>query len=258
MANEIITGHDSAFSAGMNRSAPVYPAESAMPKSSLNNQDMSSAIRVAIVEDIGDIREGLIKILDSEDGYESVGSFRTMEEALPGLRRLMASPASAPHVVLVDIGLPGMSGIEGIKLLKQEFPGMLCVVLSVFEDDQRIFEAICAGAAGYLLKKTPSAKLLESIREVVDGGSSTSPEVARRVFELFKRFNPPKQEPHNLTGHELRVLKLLVDGHNYKTAAAELGVTVHAVSFHVRRIYEKLQVHSKSEAVAKALKNRIV
>lgn len=258
MASEIITGRDSASSVEMNRSAPVCPEENAMPEISKNTQDSSSAIRVAIVEDLDDIRQGLKMLLDSAEGYRSVGIFGTMEEALVGIRRLMASPADSPDVVVVDIGLPGMSGIEGIKILRQEFPAILCVVLSIFDDDDRLLEAIGAGAAGYLLKKTPPGKFLENLREVVEGGSPISPEIARRVFELFRRFTPPRQETYNLTAHELRVLKLLVDGHNYKTAAEVLGVTVHAISFHVRRIYEKLQVHSKSEAVAKALKNRIV
>ena len=118
--------------------------------------------------------------------------------------------------------------------------------------------ALCAGACGYLLKKTPSARLLESLREAMNGGAPMSPEVARRVVNLFQRFRPPQHVDYHLTPHEVRLLKMLVEGHNYKTAAAELGVTVHTISFHLRSIYEKLQVHSKSAAVAKALRNRLV
>jgi DNA-binding NarL/FixJ family response regulator len=174
-----------------------------------------------------------------------------MEQALALIDREL------PHVALVDIGLPGMSGIEGIKLLKQRFVELVTLMLTVYDDDDRIFDALCAGASGYLLKKTPPLKLLESLREAAAGGAPMSPEVARRVIEIFREVRPPAKAEHDLTPHETRVLKLLVDGHNYKTAAEELGVSVNTVSFHVRHIYEKLQVHSKSEAVAKALKLRL-
>ena len=131
-------------------------------------------------------------------------------------------------------------------------------MLSVYDDDERIFDALCAGACGYLLKKTPPARLLESLREAVDGGSPISPEVARRVVTLFRDIRPPERAEYDLTPHEKRLLKMLVEGHNYKTAALELNVSVNTISFHMRHIYEKLQVHSKSEAVAKALRDRLI
>lgn len=159
---------------------------------------------------------------------------------------------------MLDIGLPGMSGLEGIRILHERQPQWLLVMLTVFDDDARIFQALCAGAAGYLLKKTPPDRLLEALREVVAGGAPMSPEVARRVVHLFRKFQAPAQSSHELTAHETRILKLLVEGHNYKTAAIELGVSVNTISFHVRSIYTKLQVHSKSEAVAKALRNNWV
>jgi DNA-binding NarL/FixJ family response regulator len=205
-------------------------------------------IKVAIVEDQRQIREGLAVLIDGTEGFCCAGSFGSMEEAL---RRL---GSRSPEVVLVDIGLPGISGIEGIRLLKERHPKMLFLALTVYKDDQRIFDAICAGARGYLLKNTPPARLLESIREIVSGGAPMSPEVARRVIELFQEFHPPKHADYRLTPHETRLLKLLIEGHNYKTAANEVGSSIHAVSFHMRNIYEKLQVHSKSEAVAKALR----
>ncbi|MCG3145690.1 MAG: Transcriptional regulatory protein DegU [Gammaproteobacteria bacterium] len=214
-------------------------------------------MRVAIVEDRTDIRDGLGQIINGADGYECVGAYGTMESALVEIGKLLAA-RSPLDVALIDIGLPGMSGIEGIRLLKERHPQLLLLVLTVFDDDTRIFEALCAGASGYLLKKTPPQRLLESLREVMDGGAPMSPEVARRVINLFRNFTPPTQADYELTPHEKRVLKLLVEGHNYKTAAIELGVSVNTVSFHVRRVYEKLQVHSKSEAVAKALKNNLV
>jgi DNA-binding NarL/FixJ family response regulator len=209
-------------------------------------------IRVAIIEDMRQIREGLALLIDGTPGYRCVGAYGTMEDAL------LLIDQNMPDVALVDIGLPGMSGLEGIGRLKQKHPGLQLLMLSVYDDDDRIFEALCAGACGYLLKKTPPLKLLESIREAVAGGAPMSPEVARRVVQIFRDFQPPPQSEHHLTPHELRLLKLLVEGHNYKTAAGELGVSVNTVAFHMKRVYEKLQVHSKSEAVAKALRDRIV
>ena len=175
-----------------------------------------------------------------------------MEEALA------AYCPAPPHVLLLDLGLPGMSGIEGIHPLRQRYPQTAIVILTVYEDNERVFEALCAGANGYLLKNTPPIKLLDSLRDAMKGGSPMSPEIARRVIELFRRFRPPEKAQYNLTPHELRLLKFLVEGHSYKTAAAQLGVSVNTIAFHVQNIYGKLQVHSKSEAVAKALRNRLI
>ncbi len=212
----------------------------------------TNALQVAIVEDQPRIREGLRMLIDGTEGFRCNGSFGSMEEAIPGIGR------DVPDVALVDIGLPEMSGIEGIRVLKRRHPQLTILMLTVYDDDKRIFDALCAGASGYLLKKTPPARLLESLREVVNGGSPMSPEVARRVVALFREIRPPEDADCALTPHEIRVLKLLVEGHNYKTAAAELDVSVNTIRFHMRSIYEKLQVHSKSEAVAKSLRQRIV
>ena len=209
-------------------------------------------IRVAIVDDQRDIREGLATMIRFTDGYRCTGAYRSMEEALDGIG------ADVPDVALVDIGLPGMNGIDGIRQLKERHPGLLSLVLTVYEDDEYIFDAMCAGANGYLLKKTPPARLIESLREAMDGGAPMSPLVARRVIQLFRDVRPPDRVDYQLTPHETRLLKLLVDGHNYKTAAVEVGVSVTTVAFHMRNIYDKLQVHSKSEAVAKALRSRLV
>jgi DNA-binding NarL/FixJ family response regulator len=211
-----------------------------------------SSLRVAIIEDQRDIRECLTFLISGTAGYECTGSYRSMEESLD---KIGPEP---PDVVLSDIGLPGMDGIEGIRILKQRFPDLLILMLTVYDDDERIFDAMCAGASGYLLKKTPPAKLLESLKEAVAGGAPMSPEVARRVISLFREIRPPDRSDYQLTPHETRLLKLFVEGHIYKTAAAELGVSVNTVNFHVRNIYEKLQVHTRSEAVAKALVNRLV
>jgi DNA-binding NarL/FixJ family response regulator len=209
-------------------------------------------IKVAIIEDERDIRESLCMLVNGTPGYCCTGRYRTMEEALDRIAHQL------PDVVLSDIGLPGMSGIDGVRLLKKRYPQLLVLMLTVYDDDERIFDAMCAGACGYLLKKTPPARLLEGLREAVQGGAPMSPEVARRVIAVFRAIRPPDRADYHLTPHETRLLKLFVEGHNYKTAAAELHVSVNTVNFHVRSIYEKLQVHSRSEAVAKALLNRLV
>jgi DNA-binding NarL/FixJ family response regulator len=154
--------------------------------------------------------------------------------------------------------LPGISGIEGIPLLKERFPSSAVLVLSVYDDDARIFAALCAGASGYLLKKTPPARLLEGLREVAAGGGPMSLEVARKVIDLFRRFHPPDRADYDLTPHEIRLLKLLAEGHNYKTAASKLSLSVNTVSSQIHRIYQKLHVHSKSEAVARAMRSLVL
>jgi DNA-binding NarL/FixJ family response regulator len=212
----------------------------------------AGVIGVAVVEDVRTLRDGFRMLIDGTEGFRCTGGFRSMEEALERVG------SDLPDVVLADIGLPGMDGIEGVRRLKERHPDLTILMLTVYDDDERVFDALCAGACGYLLKKTPPAHLLESIREAAQGGAPMTPEIARRVVSLFRQFRPPEQVDYQLTPHELRLLKLLVEGHNYKTAAAQLGVSVNTVCFHIKQVYEKLQVHSKSEAVAKALRNRLV
>jgi DNA-binding NarL/FixJ family response regulator len=212
----------------------------------------TNPIRVMIVEDQTRIRQGLSALIDGTEGFRCTGSFGSMEQAL------LEIDANPPDLVLVDIGLPGMSGIEGIRRLRESNPDLVMLVLSVYDDDDRIFDALCAGACGYLLKKTPPTRLLESLRECAAGGAPMSPEVARRVIELFRDFRPSERVEYNLTPHELRLLKMLVEGHSYNTAASALGVTCNTISFHMKRVYEKLQVHSKSQAVAKALRDHLL
>jgi DNA-binding NarL/FixJ family response regulator len=212
----------------------------------------TSALKVGIIEDQPKIREGLRSLIDGTEGYRCVGSFGSVEEALARF------DSEWPDVLLMDIGLPGMSGIEGTRRIKDLHPGLAVLMLTVYDDDRRIFDALCAGASGYLLKQTPPARLLECLTEVVDGGAPMSPDVARRVVALFREIRPPAEADHQLTPHEIRILTLLVEGHNYTTAAEELHVSINTIRFHMRSIYEKLQVHSKSEAVSKALRHRIV
>jgi DNA-binding NarL/FixJ family response regulator len=211
-----------------------------------------NAVSVAIIEDEPDIREGLGVLIRGTPGYRVTGSFRSMEEALANIGK------DLPDVALVDIGLPGMSGIEGARRLRGRHPALLVMMLTVYGDDERIFEAICAGACGYLLKKTPPARLLESIREAVAGGAPMSPEVARRVVQLFQKVHPPESANYRLSPTEMRLLKLLAEGHHYKTAATQMQVSINTVSYHMRSIYQKLQVHSKSDAVAKALRDHLI
>ena len=213
---------------------------------------MSTEVTIAIIEDRREIRESLRMLVDGTEGFLCTGAFRSMEEALD---RIDSPP---PAVALVDLGLPGMSGTDGIRILRERHPAMRCLVLTIYDDDERIFAALCAGASGYLLKKTPPAQLLEGLREASIGGAPMSPEVAIRVIDLFRSFRPPEKADCQLTPHEIRLLKLMVEGHNYKTAAVELRVTINTIRFHIKNIYEKLQVHSKSEAVAKALRTRIL
>jgi len=202
---------------------------------------------VAIIEDQTRTREGLRALIASSDGFECIGAWGSMEQALAADWRVQ------PNVVLLDLGLPGMSGIEGITVLRKRAPEAALVVLTVYEDNDRVFRALCSGATGYLLKNTAPAKLMESLREANRGGAPMSPEIARLVIEVFRRVHPPEKATHNLTPQELRLLKLLVEGHSYKTAAVEMALSINTIAFHIQNIYGKLQVHSKSEAVARAL-----
>lgn len=231
----------------------MWPWKKYVRFSLLISQSMSTdTIRIAVVEDLRTLRDGYRALIDGTEGYRCVGTYRTMEEALGQIGQTL------PDVVLVDIGLPGMNGIDGARILKERWPALVVVMLTVYNDDERIFDALCAGACGYLLKKTPPARLLEAIREATQGGAPMSPEVARKVVALFREVRPPGHVDYQLTAHETRLLKLLAEGNNYKSAAAELGISINTVCFHVKQVYQKLHVHSKSQAVAKALRQRII
>ena len=206
------------------------------------------SINVLVVEDHTAFREGLAALINGTAGFVCCAAYASMEQALS------SSLAVTPDLALVDIDLPGMSGIDGIAQLTGRWPSLHPLILTIHHDDHRILRALCAGANGYLLKGTAPARLLECLKEAAEGGAPMSPEVARRVIEVFRK-RPPQKPDFQLTPHETRILKLLVSGENYKTAAAKMGVTSHAISFHVRRIYEKLHVHSRSDAVAKALRS---
>jgi len=209
-------------------------------------------LAIALVEDQERTRTGLVELLAREPGFRVVGAWSSMEEALAELER------AAPHVLLADIELPGMNGIEGVRRVKERLPGCQVVMLTVYSDNDRVFDALCAGASGYVLKDTPPEQLVAAIRELEGGGAPMTPEIARKVVTMFRQVAPPRASDHALTARELDVLQALADGHSYKTAAAALGLALDTIRFHVRAIYSKLQVHSKSEAVRAALTRRIV
>lgn len=209
---------------------------------------MSREITVAITEDQKQTREGLATLINGTAGYRTTGVFSSMEQALAKIED------DPPDVILLDIRLPGMTGIEGAQKLKARYPTLQILILTVYADSDHVFEAICAGASGYLLKDTPPGKLLEAIKEVREGGAPMSPDVARKVITMFHRFAPPVQADYRLTTRELDVLRLLGDGHSYKTSAGDLNLSEDTIRFHIRNIYEKLHVHSKSEAVLKAFR----
>ncbi|MCA1623287.1 MAG: response regulator transcription factor [Acidobacteria bacterium] len=218
-----------------------------------SNQTETAATRIVVIEDQRELREGLQILLNYTPNFHCVHSFGSMETALAGLEA-----DNLPDLILTDIGLPRMDGIEGTRILRGKFPAVPIIVLTVHGEDDKIFEALCAGASGYLLKNTAPAQIVEAVKEVLNGGAPMSPEVARRVVHLFRTFAPPVEVEYHLTEQERRILRMLVEGHHYKTAAYELGISRSTIAFHLKNIYEKLQVHSKTEAVAKALREKII
>ncbi len=209
-------------------------------------------IKVAIVEDQQATREGLAVLIGNTAGFAVTGRFASVEQALD---RLELDP---PDVLLMDIALPGMSGIEGVKQVRSRCPAIHILMLTVYGDDDHVFEAICAGACGYLLKGTPRDRLMAAIREMREGGAPMSPEVARKIVLTFQKLVPLKNRDAQLTPREFQILRLLADGHSYKTCADQLSLSLHTVRFHIRNIYEQLHVHSKSDAVLKALRSGLI
>jgi len=230
------------------------PDESALAlkSESAPGEGQGECVRVLLIEDDRRAREGLKALIDGTSGYCCVGAHGSVEEAL------RTNPRDAPNVVLLDIELPGMPGSEGVRPLREKFPDSAVVMLTVYEQEERVFESICNGASGYLLKKTSPSRLLEAIREVREGGAPMSPEIARQVVRLFQATGQPVKIEHHLTPQETRLLALLADGYGYQSAADRMNVSVNTVRNYIRSIYEKLHVHSKSEAVSKAIKARLI
>ena len=212
-----------------------------------------STISVALIEDDARLRELLRLLLDDTPGYRCAAVFESVEEALGGM------PSPPPDVGLLDVHLPGMRGSTGVRLLRERFPDLQVLMLTVYSEDDLVFEAICNGAVGYLLKRTPPAALLAAIAEVRGGGAPMSPEIARKVLRVFRTLRPvPLGDASGLTPQEVRLLRFLGEGHSYESAGANLDITINTVRKYVRSIYEKLQVHSKSEAVSKAIRAGLI
>ncbi|MBW7890345.1 MAG: response regulator transcription factor [Chitinophagaceae bacterium] len=202
-------------------------------------------ISVCIVEDNHDIRQALEQIISMADGYELKGAFISGEKAIESI------PHLNPQVVLMDINLGGMSGIECVRQLKAQYPSILFMMCTVYEEDEKIFEALAAGANGYILKKTAPAKLLESIRELAEGGAPMSSQIARKVVAAFQEKNPAAGVLDSLSNREHEILELLAKGLLYKEISTKLGIAQETVRKHVYHIYEKLHVNNRVEAVNK-------
>lgn len=209
-------------------------------------------VTVAIVEDHPDLRASLNLILKTTTGFQCVGAFESCEDLLEELQDI------TPHVILMDIGLPGMSGIEGVRRVKAVLPQTHILMLTIHESDHQVFQAICAGANGYLLKRASPVEILQAIEHVNSGGVPMTPTIAHQVLQMFRDFAPVPEHCENLTQRENDVLKALVEGLDYKQIAGRHFLSLDTVRNHIRHIYEKLQVHSKSEAVSKALKQHLV
>jgi DNA-binding NarL/FixJ family response regulator len=210
-------------------------------------------IKVAIFEDNRSLRDSLFQLIDGSDGFRCVGAFPNCDRLLENIRE------SKPDVVLMDIEMPGLSGIEAIKILKENFGEVKVLMETIFEDNNKIFDSICNGAEGYILKNTPPANILSAIKEIYEGGAPMTPSIASKVLKMFKKnSSPDSKEEVGLTEREKEILRLLVEGMSYKTIAATSFISIDTVSGHIKNIYKKLQVHSKSEAVVKAIKSKII
>ena len=209
-------------------------------------------IRILLYDDAKEMRETLVLLFCSTDGFEVAGAFDNCETAVDDIKTLK------PDVVLLDIDMPGMTGIQGLAQIRSQHPDVKILMLTVFDDNKNVFEAIRQGANGYVLKKTPPAKLIEYIREALDGGAPMNASIATQVLKMFAGMQPAASPDYSLSQREKQVLQSLVDGNSYKMVAAEMNISIDTVRSHIRSIYEKLHVNSKSEAVAKALRDRLV
>jgi DNA-binding NarL/FixJ family response regulator len=211
-----------------------------------------ASIRVALVEDDGHVREGLRWLIAASEGFRCVGAFASVETALDGLA------AEPPDVLLLDIHLPGMLGSQAVPLLRRRYPQTQVVMLTVYASEDKVFESLRNGACGYVLKKTPPSELMEAVRDAHQGGSPMSSEIARKVIDELRRSSPAPEPEARLTPQELRLLELLAEGYSYQGAGARMNVSLNTVRNYVRTVYEKLQVSTRSEAVSKALRGRLI
>jgi DNA-binding NarL/FixJ family response regulator len=215
-----------------------------------------SMIRVVLYEDNNQLREGLAMLINGSDGFSVVNTYRNCNHVEEDIK------ADNPDIVLMDIDMPGVDGIKGLKLIRQLNTTCKVLMLTVFDDKKNVFEAIRAGADGYLLKKTQPAKLIEHLKDVYEGGSPMTASIARQVILMFNEYHETgdnkKGEEYNLTDREKEVLQLMVKGYTYKMAATELFIAVETIRSHIKNIYEKLHVNSKTEAVAKVFKDNLL
>jgi DNA-binding NarL/FixJ family response regulator len=209
-------------------------------------------IKLLIYEDNPQLREGLTMLIDGSEGFSVLAAFKNCTNVAQEIRTFR------PDVVLMDIDMPGVNGLEGLKIIRQTDDQVKVLMLTVFDDHQNIFEALKSGANGYILKKTPPAKLLEYIQEASTGGAPMTSSVAAQVLKMFSQIQPTVENDYNLTDREKEVLQWLVNGYSYKMIAAEMFIAMDTVRSHIKKIYEKLHVNSKSEAVAKAFRDKIV
>jgi DNA-binding NarL/FixJ family response regulator len=210
-------------------------------------------IRVILFEDNTQLRESLFELIDSSDGFNCAGAFANCENIIQNIEQ------TKPDVILMDIEMPVINGIEAVRIVKGKFPSVKILMETIFEEDDKIFQSICNGAEGYILKNTPPDEMLAAIKEIYDGGAPMTPAIAIKVLRMFKSgLGNGKDETFRLTSREKEILKFLVDGMSYKMIADASFISIETVRGHIKNIYEKLQVHSKSEAVAKAIKRRIV
>lgn len=209
-------------------------------------------IRVLIYEDNPQLREGLTMLIDGSDGFSVVASYKNCNNIIAELK------AWKPDVILMDIDMPGINGLEGLRQVREVNQDIKILMLTVFDDNKNVFEALKNGANGYLLKKTPPAKLLEYIGDVASGGAPMTSSIASQVLKMFAEMPQQTNNEYNLSEREKQVLQLLVNGYSYKMIAGEMFIAIDTVRSHIKKIYEKLQVNSKSEAVAKAFKDKLL
>ena len=209
-------------------------------------------VKVTIFEDRKAVREALSLLVEGTEGLALAGAYADCNNLVHDIDE------SQPDVVLMDIEMPGINGVEAVKIIKKHYPAVTVVMQTVFEDDEKVFDAICAGASGYLLKNTPPSRMMESIIEAQGGGAPMSPSIARKTLTLFQKFLSPRQNAYQLTPREKEVLQWLVKGYSYKMIADACHISFDTVRSHIRNIYEKLHVASMTEAVAKAIKERLV
>jgi DNA-binding NarL/FixJ family response regulator len=208
-------------------------------------------IQIWLIEDNDSFRNALARVVNEQPGMNCHHSFTSCEDALVLLKREFP-----PDVILLDVNLPGMSGIDGIKRLLQVAPSVRIIMLTMFDDHDKVFRSICAGASGYLLKTTPKDKITEAIREVVEGGAPMNAQVARMVLEQFAAMSAPRED-YGLTEREREVLELMVNGLIKKEIADKLSLSYHTIDTHLRNIYQKLHVNTRAGAVVKAVRERL-